>query len=90
MFTHVDAIKGNNMGTHTVTEAEATANKVEIDFSKIIKGSFTLTGFIVSVYRGGIQLANAKVSLLNNKLTIRTNSTDYVVTKNDVISYLVF
>ena len=72
-------------GVHTVTSAEAGANKAEID-----TGMAGAAGFIVQVLRSGIVLGSAKASLAAGVISVEDNSSTYVVTENDVISWIVF
>jgi hypothetical protein len=72
-------------GVHTVTAAEASANKAEID-----TGMAGATGFIVQVLRSGIVLGSAKASITAGVLRVEDNASTYVVTTGDVISWIVF
>ena len=72
-------------GVHTVTAAEASANKAEID-----TGMAGATGFIVQVLRSGIVLGSAKASFAAGVISVEDNSSTYVVTTGDVISWIVF
>ena len=79
------SVEGVVRGTHTVTAAEEVAGTLDIDTSLT-----TATGFVAQVYRSDILLADYDVSLATGVLTVATNGTDYVVTEDDVINYIVF
>ena len=72
-------------GVHTVTAAEASANKVEIN-----TGMAGAAGFVVQVLRGGIVTGSAKASITAGVLRVEDNASTYVVTTGDVISWIVF
>jgi len=72
-------------GTHTVSAAEESAGTLDI-----ATGLTTVAGFIVQVYRADILLTAYDVSEATGTLTIATNGSDYVVTEDDVINYIVF
>ena len=72
-------------GVHTVTTADVTANKAEIN-----TGKADAAGFVAQVLRGGIVTGSAKASITAGVLKIETNGTTYVLTAGDVISYIVF
>jgi hypothetical protein len=71
--------------SHTVDAAEETAGSVDI-----VSGLSSISGFIVQVYRADILLGSYDVSASVGTLTVATNETDYVVTENDVINYIVY
>ena len=72
-------------GVHTVTSAEAAADKVEIN-----TGMAGAAGFVVQVLRGGIVTGSAKASITAGVLRVEDNASTYVVTTGDVISWIVF
>lgn len=72
-------------GVHTVTSAEAGADKVEIN-----TGMSGAAGFIVQAVRSGAVVGAPKASLAAGVLKIEDNSTNYDVTAGDVISWIVF
>ena len=72
-------------GVHTVTSAEAGADKAEIN-----TGMANATGAIVQIVRAGVVVgADAKPSLAAGVLTVADGST-YKVTAGDVINWIVF
>lgn len=71
-------------GSYTVTADDQTAGALTIDTE------VTITGFIVQIYRSDILLGSYDVSAATTVLTIATNGTDYVVTEDDVVNYIVF
>ena len=72
-------------GVHTVTSAEAGADKVEIN-----TGMANATGAIVQIVRAGVVVgADAKPSIAAGVLTVADGST-YNVTAADVINWIVF
>lgn len=71
-------------GTYTVVAADQTAGYKTIDTG------VTINGFIVQVYRANILLASYKVTTTTTNLKVETNSTDYVLSTNDVIKYIVW
>ena len=71
-------------GTHTVTAAEANANKAEINIGSGVAA-------IACVLRSGTDItSSAKISMAGGILKIEDNSTNYDVTAGDVIRYIVF
>lgn len=72
-------------GTHVVTGAEVTATTLDV------ATPFTATGIVVTVLRAGIDVTNAiDVVIGTLKVTFATNGTDFVLTEDDVINYIVF
>jgi len=71
-------------GKYVAIAADATAG------SKTINTGITIAGFIVQVYRAGILLGSCKVTATTTNLKVETNGSDYVVTANDVINYIVW
>lgn len=73
-------------GTYTASAADASANKASIN-----TGKPDAVGFIVQVLRANIDLtANAKISMAAGVISVEDNSSDFVVTNNDVINWVVF
>jgi hypothetical protein len=73
-------------GVHTVTGGEATANA-----AAIATGLAAATGFIVQVYRAGVNvMADAVVTLAGGTLTIADGASTYNMTAGDVINWNVF
>ncbi len=79
---------GNNlpaMGTYTAVTADANANEVSFD-----SGKPGATGFMVQVFRAGVNIGNdVKASLLAGVLKVENGST-YKITADDVIMWMVF
>jgi len=72
-------------GSHVATSDDATANKVEFD-----TGQPTATGFMVQVFRSGVNIGNdVKASLTSGVLAVEDGST-YKITAGDVICWMVF
>ena len=75
-------------GVHTVTTAEASANKAEID-----SGMAGATGFIVQVMRSNIDMTtSSKISMAAGVVSVETNSAGsaFTLTAGDVINWIVF
>lgn len=73
-------------GVHTVTAADVSAGKVDIN-----TGMTGATGFIVQVVRSNVDIkSDAVATLADGVLTIDDGATTYVVTAGDVISWIVF
>lgn len=74
------------VGAHTVTDAEATANAAAIN-----TGKPTATGFIVQIFRSDVNvMADADVSLAAGVLTVADGAATYDMAAGDVIHWLVF
>ena len=72
-------------GVHTVTAAEASANKVEIN-----TGMSGATGFVVQVVSSGkVATLDAALSIADGVLTVG-DGTNYNTVENNVISWIVF
>jgi hypothetical protein len=71
-------------GKHTVTSAEATAGTVSIDAGRAV------SGFVVTLIRGGNEANGAAISGVENALVVATNGSTYVLTEGDIINYIVF
>lgn len=72
-------------GSHEVTAGEETAETLDID-----SGNESAVGFIVQIYRAGVNVtADAEMSLASGVLTI-DGATTYEVTEGDVINYIIF
>ena len=72
-------------GVHTVTSAEAAADKVEIN-----TGMAGATGFIVQVVSSGkVATLDAALSIADGVLTVGDGTT-YNTVENNVISWIVF
>jgi len=83
--TAEEAIDGVVRGTHLVTAGEASASTLDI-----VTGLASITGFIVQIYRADLELGLQKVTEATGTLTVADNSTDYVVTEDDVINYIAY
>jgi len=71
--------------SHTVTNAEATAGTVSI------AAGLTVAGFVCTILRAGKDVTNkAAIAGSTTNLVVATNSTDYVLTENDVIQAIVW
>lgn len=73
---------GFKFGKHTVTAAQQTAG------SAVINTGITIGGAIVQVIRANVVLGSADVRTATTNITVATNSTNYVVTEGDVISWV--
>jgi len=71
-------------GTYTAVAGDASAGY------KTINTGVTISGFIVQVYRANILLGSYKVTATTTNLKVETNSTDFVLTTDDVINYIVW
>lgn len=71
--------------SHVVTADEETAGSVDL-----ATGLTSVNGFLVQVYRSDILLGSYDVSESEGTITVATNSTDYVVTEDDVINYIAY
>lgn len=70
---------------HTVTTDEQTAGTVSV------AAGLTVAGFICTILRAGKDVTNkAAISGSTTNLVVATNSTDYVLTENDVIQAIVW
>jgi hypothetical protein len=77
--------KAIEIGVHIVTAAEETAETLDITLNK------SCTGFVVTILSSaGLVKADADISIDGDTLTIATNSTDFVLTEDDVINYICF
>jgi len=71
--------------SHTVIADEQTAETVSI------AAGFTVAGFVCNILRAGKDVTNkAAISKSTTNLIVATNSTDYVLTTNDVIYAIVW
>jgi hypothetical protein len=71
--------------SHTVTAGEQSAGTVSI------AASLTVAGFICTILRAGKDVTNkAAISGSATNLVVATNSTDYVLTTNDIIRAIVW
>jgi hypothetical protein len=71
--------------SHTVTAGEATAETVSI------AAGLTVAGFVCTILRAGKDVTNkAAISGATTNLVVATNSTDYVLTEDDVIQAIVW
>lgn len=70
---------------HTVTAAQQTAGTVSI------AAGFTVGGFVCTILRAGKDVTNkAAIAGSTTNLVVATNSTDFVLTENDVIQAVVW
>ena len=70
---------------HTVTAGEQTAGTVSV------AAGLTVAGFVCTILRVGKDVTNnAAISGATTNLVVATNSTDYVLTENDVIQAIVW
>ncbi len=70
---------------HTVTASEQSAGTLSIAVG------FTVGGFVCTILRAGKDVTNkAAMSGSTTNLVVATNSTDYVLTTNDVIQAIVW
>jgi len=81
----IEALQNQIHGSHVATADEETAGSVAI-----ASGLTSIAGFLIQVYRADILLASYDVSASGGTLTVATNGTDYVVTENDVINYVIY
>lgn len=72
-------------GTYTFVAADEKAKSKTLEFDNIING------YIVQIYRQGELLSNCIVTKDKKSLTITTNvEKEYVLTKNDIVNYIIF
>ena len=70
---------------HTVTAGEQSAGTVSIP------AVLTVAGFVCTILRAGKDVTNkAAIAGSTTNLVVATNSTDYVLTENDVIQAIVW
>lgn len=73
-----------SMGVHVVTAGEATATTLNITTTYT-----AATGFIVQIYRSGVNvLEDGVVSLASGVLTVANGAATLVLAENDVIHYI--
>lgn len=72
-------------GSHTVTDAEASASSVTIQTSVA-----SITGRTVQVTKSGSNISNIFISTSGSNLTMTSASAAYTIDANDVINYIVW